>query len=998
MKIIKPRNLIALVLVFTIMIWANSAFAASIGLAPDSKVAVFDSYGNNYHHFEIDPEVTIFSNSNNGGLVLSSRPTPEVIDAGYNASPLKGVHPRILASKEDFNAILSDIQKDEKSREFYTSVIANADALLSKEPLIWELRDDVRLWYVSMDFIDRMLTLGMAYRLTGDVSYAGRGWREMNAIAQFDTWHPEHHIDVGGLAVGYAIGYDWLYDYYTPTQREKLERAANRLCFEEYVDGLQKRSSDMKGGILAENNHNAVMNSGGIMMAAAFYDKNPELCSYIISSLIRATEYTVDNLIDDGSWYEGISYGTMMIEYYSMELATLDKIFGLLYGLEDVAGTDKAVDFVMNFQCATSSFSYGDGGQGKFFDPGMYFFMDYFGKGSENFESSIYATPTDLAKVALSLLWYKGESDTKAPRATEAFYPRNDVVTARNSWNTLKPTFVGMKGAIPKVAHGHMDIGTFCFYSDGVQWTYDPGSENYNVPDYWETSDKNSGRWQYYRMRAEAHNCIVVNPSTDGGYEPASRSQFTRYETNDSSLLAVLDMKNAHGSAKVDSALRGYYFADNRQSFVIRDEITPVSSGKTAWFMSTKQTPEIIDGKVYLSDSTGKKLKIEFASDSPYELSITDAAPLEGYSPTPEGNSENKNVKRIVVMLDTSAYTPFSLTAKLTPESAVDPRPISDFDIPLENWKLSEHIPSLKISTSANLGLLPAGTSLEVDVSVFGASPTDTVKVFEKAPDGAVTQLAPMPYSRYTATVSADDRSLVAVLYDSGGNEISRSPEFSLKTFAPSTETTVWDVDFEDETLTYSGSGVTVCDSTGKPLTNSQGQTLRANRNPEICTIELSNCDVGNNGKSLYLRSGKSSVANDQAQLNNFNAKLSGGVAVFEMDYLFKDFNTAKTVMGVNSKNTYGNAFWSFMLNLGKDGTLVFGDGKDKCELNRWYKVKVIYDIDSKLAMCIIDGKYVGKVFHEDTVSETTRFSFQLTCTDNTEAYADNFKVTHLKY
>ena len=455
----------------------------------------------------------------------------------YNLSALKGVHPRILAVAEDFERIKALAQTDEQTKNIYDKVISNAGNLLNTEPLVYELRDGVRLWYVSMDFIDRMLTLSMAYRLTGDARYAERGYEEMDAIAGFDTWHPEHHIDVGGLAVGYAIGYDWLYDYYTPSQRHALERAANRLCFSEYADGLQNRSRDMKGGILAENNHNAVMNSGGIMMSAAFYDLDPDTHSYIISSLIRATEYTVKNLVPDGSWYEGVSYASMMIEYYSLELCALKTLFGSTYGLEDVPGTDRVMDYIMNMQCPTGAFSYGDGGQGTVYNGGHLYMTELFEAGSENYESLMYYRGSDMSTAALSLLWYRGENLIKPQRPYEAFYSRNSVVTARSSWQSRTPTFVGMKGASPKDTHAHMDTGTFCFYSDGTAWTRDVGAEDYNVENYWDYSDGTNGRWQYYRTRPEAHNCIVVNPSQDGGYVADSRCSFVRFECNDSGVI-----------------------------------------------------------------------------------------------------------------------------------------------------------------------------------------------------------------------------------------------------------------------------------------------------------------------------------------------------------------------------------------------------------------------------------------------------------------------------
>ena len=69
-----------------------------------------------------------------------------------------------------------------------------------------------------MDMVEQMSMLGMAYQLTGDKKYADRAWLDLESVCTFPDWHPEHHIDVGGLAVGVAIGYDWMYDAFSDEQ------------------------------------------------------------------------------------------------------------------------------------------------------------------------------------------------------------------------------------------------------------------------------------------------------------------------------------------------------------------------------------------------------------------------------------------------------------------------------------------------------------------------------------------------------------------------------------------------------------------------------------------------------------------------------------------------------------------------------------------------------------------------------------------------------------
>lgn len=974
---------------------------ASASLTPYTAGAVFDIYGNTFQNFNIDVSTSVFDDNANGGLVLSDRPTAEAISSAYDASSLNGVHPRLLATQADFSRIKSSVNTDATLYKFYSATINNANDLLSEPCLVWELRDGERLWFVSQDFIDRMLTLGMAYRLTGDCAYALRGWQEMNAIALFDTWHPEHHIDVGGLSVGFAIGYDWLYDYFSPEQRQALERAANRLCFAQYCDGLHGRSSDMSSGILAENNHNAVMNSGGIMMAAAFYDVNPEICSHIISSLIRATEYTVDNLMSDGSWYEGISYATMMIEFYSMELATLNTIFGSMFGLQDVEGTSKAAEFVMNLQCNTSSFSYGDGSQGKFYDPGILYMLDSFDKDSRNFESSLFSSAANMSKTVRTLLWYKGENVNKTNLPTEVLYnDRNSVATARSSWNSLIPTYVGFKGGRPADTHGHMDIGSFCFYSGGTQWTHDPGAESYTVDGYFDSpSSDSSNRWTHYRTRAEAHSCLVVNPDSTGGYVANSKSSFSSFQSNKSNVIAVLNMTPAYGTSRVDAAKRGYWFCDNRQSLVIRDEITPLKDGNAMWFMSTKQTPVIVDSDtVKLTDTNGKSLTIDFVSDADFELELTAANRYDGT--VIDGDNANNGIYRIVATIATKSYTPFAFTAKLTPNAAIGAKPASDYATSIDNWALpAETNPVVSITSEAKLSYLPAGTDFSVDVSAYGASSTDVLTLFEVDADGVETPVEVNPYHHYNVTASYSEKYLIAKLTDASGNLISTSERFSLMPDTPQSTIDVWNVDFDDEKVNDNGSSVYICDNSGNILKSldGSGKTINAHYENGKSVVELVD-DPLRDGRSIYLKSTVSSNNNDMAQLNEFRYVCSDGVVVSEMDFLFKDYNALKDVLAIECADADGSKFWACTPQLSTDGKFNFGNSQMDMELNCWHNVKLVHNIKEGHIMCIVDGRYFGSVTHKKEAVQTTRCSFRLYPRATTEAYADNFKVTNFMY
>ena len=101
-----------------------------------------------------------------------------------------------------------------------------------KEPTLkYEVRDRVRLMYVADDFMVWMTCLAFAYKMTGDRKYFDAAWKQIEAVSNMPDWNPVHHIDVGIMALGYAISYDWFYELLTDKQRELMEKCVHNNLF-----------------------------------------------------------------------------------------------------------------------------------------------------------------------------------------------------------------------------------------------------------------------------------------------------------------------------------------------------------------------------------------------------------------------------------------------------------------------------------------------------------------------------------------------------------------------------------------------------------------------------------------------------------------------------------------------------------------------------------------------------------------------------------------------
>ncbi|MBQ4630055.1 MAG: heparinase II/III family protein [Clostridia bacterium] len=839
--------------------------------------------------------------------LLYERPDKEKILNDYISSVKRGVHPRVIMTEDDFEKIRTSDDSVINSKK--SILMSYADSYLSSPELIYELRDGVRLWYVSMDFMDRVMALSFAYKMTGDERYLNKCIAEMDSIADFPTWHPEHHLDVGGLAVGFAIGYDWLYNDLPEEKITKYEASVYKQCFDLYYKGFIGLSSDMSGGIAASNNHNSVMNSGITLCAIAFMDLFPNECSYFISNSLRATEYTIHNFWPDGAWYEGIGYACMTLEYMALQLSATQNMFGTLYGIDASSGMDDAARFLTNMQSPTGAFGFYDGGgTGVQWHSGALWFAKHFGtsdvtaqwksfynigeearatmaclmyynpdisNGNQHVETywdvdfedeyvgahkwgypyvqilssdgrilssngdtltahsgttsnkittvstndakygkalsleavdtaevqlnefltnasgdviefeydyRLESLPTTGSNAAIHVMqpvvgdgtwlemlsmgvsgtkpyfrfggkqkgasvgtWYniRARVDTlgkrldyyiddewfcsssfsasvtkgkkivsklsNAPGAVvwidnfkvrtithdssnvyfgenDVYYSKNDVITLRDSRTSSTPVFVGAKGGFAADAHGHMDMGTFCFYSNGVKWLGIHGGADYNLPNFWSGGSRDSARWKYFTMRAEAHNCLVINPDDDGEYDPQGKAKFVRFENNDTGAIAVLDM-TAPQSPRATMAKRGYFFTDNRHSLVVRDEINVSVNSDIYSFLITEHDVKIDGNKAIFTDAygSGNTLVAEFECSHPFTLSAEPSKPLPS-SPNPDSNPTQDYATRI--SLKTSGSGDVSVTMKLTP-GGVNGSKISNYTNGIDSWSIN---------------------------------------------------------------------------------------------------------------------------------------------------------------------------------------------------------------------------------------------------------------------------------------------------------------------
>src|SRR5262249_40270605 len=142
--------------------------------------------------------------------------------------------------------------------------------------------------------------------------------------------------------------------------------------------------------------------------------------------------------------------------------------------------------------------------------------------------------------------------------------------------------------------HAQADAGSFIIDGKRRRWIIDLGSDNYDLPGYFDHgADARSGRrWQYYRAHTTGHNTLNID-----GCNQVTNAPTTILGSclEDNRKWVVFDLSAAYGKP-AGSIRRGAALIGRR--VLIQDEIDPEISGNVVWAAHTSATPDLIAGPV----------------------------------------------------------------------------------------------------------------------------------------------------------------------------------------------------------------------------------------------------------------------------------------------------------------------------------------------------------------------------------------------------------------
>lgn len=638
-----------------------------------------------------------------------ARPIPT--DPAQLFANLKPSHPRLIMS----DSLIANIKAEAASNPSLVSALNDmrrkSDSLLTVPVSSYTLVAGSIL-SVSRTVLARMYLLGFMAHYDGNKNYAARAEQELQAAALFKDWNPDHFLDVAEMSHAFAIGYDWLYPYLTDAERASIRAAIKQKAFLTVANEY----SNSTFWVDSPTNWNDVCNSG-LALAALAIGKDDSASQVVLFNTLQSLQKSgaLGAYGPDGAYGEGIGYWGYSGEYLSTLFSSMRSALGEDFDLPKSPGFSETGMFAIYSEGPTGLMvNSGDAKSDKIYP----FFMTWL---SQAFNQPVYAwfTQKHSGHHPLELLWYdkRGVDASPAKLPRSRYFRGPELAVFRSAWLDSNATFLAFKAGNPKNEHSHLDVGNVVLDALGKRWALDLGPDNYALPNYFIDYGDSNTRFSYYRVSAEGHNTLAINPGRAEDQEKWPATSVIRFDSTRQS--AVGDISLAYPAAV--RALRGVSL-QNGVNALVQDEIQLKAPGDLWWQMHTEAAVAIAaDGRSATLTLGTKRLWISLLSPTAAaaKFSTSKAAPLPG-ALSPAGQDANKNVSVVALHLtQTQQATLVVWMVPLAEGAAVPTKPPAVVPLSTPNWPAPAALSRIHGTVQAPLLRWEQG-SLHVEVAGDG--------------------------------------------------------------------------------------------------------------------------------------------------------------------------------------------------------------------------------------------------------------------------------------
>lgn len=565
-------------------------------------------------------------------------------------------HPRLVMTEDKFEAIRNEVfspDGDEVYKKAYDHLKIAADTFVAQPTSGYYLPDGIRL-EATRENAQRIITLALMYNISKDEKYAERAWLEMYTSACFRDWNPYHFLDVGAMATGMGLGYDWLYNWMDESQRKIVrDSIVNKAIVpinEDFDDAPRSRSWNWRGDLA--DNWCLVISGVGSCGAMAIVDEldgqNLEKAQRAMEQCLLDIRRALSLFSPLGAYEEGPSYWEYSMRYYPLTVTALETGIGTALGYDDIPGLKLTDKYLLAVNGPVKMFSYHDAyTSDSIVPPAMMYIANHFGRYSEAKSRISFIMNNEAVSAGSAyadMLWYDPKLGSASDNTgdLDIYMPISEVAVMRSGWGK-NDTYVGFHCDDPLSgeSHDHMDAGEFVLQAMGEEFFFDLGKDDYNIPNYLNC----------YRVRAEGHNTVIFNPDEGYAQKYGGTAKITETEFKPRGGFAIANMTNAYDREKtgVTEFKRGIKLDSDRNRTVVQDEIKLEKSAEMYWFAHTKADIDISeDKKSAILTMNGKKLLAQIMAGDGAEFSVMDAKPLPT-SPVIAEQNPNEGVRKLTI-------------------------------------------------------------------------------------------------------------------------------------------------------------------------------------------------------------------------------------------------------------------------------------------------------------------------------------------------------------